>query len=165
MRWTMNDIQEKGLRIHVPEKRLLTSDKRTYDFIVGIDTGVNTGFAIWNKTNKSFTTVETLPLHQAMFRIRELKDSGISILVRVEDARLRTWFGKSGREQLQGAGSVKRDAKIWEDFLTDLHVDFEMVAPKNNKTKLDASKFKHITGWKERTNEHCRDAAMLCYGF
>ena len=161
----MDDIKEKGLRIHVPENRPVVFAKKEYDFIVGIDTGVNTGLAIWNKIDKSFTTVETLQLHQVMFRIRELKDAGISFLVRVEDARLRKWFGKSGREQLQGAGSVKRDAKIWEDFLTDLKVDFEMVAPKNNKTKLDASKFKQITGWNERTNEHCRDAAMLCYGF
>lgn len=41
----------------------------------------------------------------------------------------------------------------------------EMVPPKNNKTKLDATKFKQITGWKERTNEHGRDAAMLCFGY
>lgn len=169
-RWTMDDIKEKGLSIIDTQKANLSNStpltsKERHHFIIGIDTGVNTGFAVWDKKQKSFITVETLQLHQVLFRIRVLKDSGLPFLVRVEDARLRKWFGKSGREQLQGAGSVKRDAKIWEDFLSDMHVDFEMVPPKNNKTKLDASKFKQITGWKERTNEHGRDAAMLCYGF
>ena len=39
------------------------------------------------------------------------------------------------RKRLQGVGSVKRDATIWEDYLTELGVEFEMVAPKRNITK------------------------------
>lgn len=132
-----------------------------YRFIIGIDTGVNTGFAVWDRQERKFKEVCSTHIHRAMLSVNYRKEDGI--LVRVEDARQRKWFGNSGKEQLQGAGSVKRDAKIWEDFLKDLNVDFEMVAPKNNKTKLDAKKFKMITGWNEPTNEHSRDAAMLCF--
>lgn len=140
---------------------------KNHRYIIGIDTGVNTGFAIWDKKEKTFLQIHTLCIHEALKKA-ELLISGLGkneVLIRVEDARQRKWFGNSGKEQLQGAGSVKRDAKIWEDFLKDLNIDFEMVAPKNNKTKLDAKKFKMITGWKDQTNEHGRDAAMLCYGF
>jgi hypothetical protein len=134
-----------------------------YRFIIGIDTGVNTGFAVWDRQEKKLLEVCCIEIHRAMLSVNYRREDGI--LVRVEDARQRTWFGEKSNEKLQGAGSVKRDCKIWEDFLKDLGVDFEMVAPKNNKTKLDAKKFKMITGWKEPTNEHSRDAAMLVFGF
>lgn len=140
---------------------------------VGIDTGVSTGFAIWDKSQKALTEVKTLKIHQAMDRIRELTAVYLKkeICVRVEDPRQRTWFGTERmtrdeeRKKLQGVGSVKRDATIWEEFLTDLGVEFEMVAPKRNRTKLDQETFVAYTKWKKRTSEHARDAAMLVYGF
>ena len=64
----------------------------------------------------------------------------------------------------QGAGSVKRDSQIWEDFLSDNGIRFEMRAPKNNTTKLSADVFKALTKWPKRTNSHERDAAMLVFG-
>ena len=41
-------------------------------------------------------------------------ETGHEIKLRIEDARLRKWYGNAGREELQGAGSVNRDASIWE---------------------------------------------------
>lgn len=139
-------------------------NNRKYQALIGIDTGTNTGFAIWNRTTKSFVEISTLKIHQAIFRIKEMHDNGQSILVRVEDARKRKWFGNAGREKLQGAGSVKRDASVMEDFLKDYNIPFELVAPKSNKTKLDAKQFKQITGFTGITNVHGRDAAMMVYG-
>ena len=129
---------------------------------VGLDTGTHTGFAVWDKGKKQLIELSTLKIHRAMERVRELSVSD-DIIVYFEDARLRTWFGNAGREALQGAGSVKRDCSIWEDFLTDLGVEFHPVAPKNNATKLNAAFFEKITGWKGRTSEHARDAAMLVF--
>ena len=86
------------------------------------------------------------------------------VQVRLEDARKRKWFGDSGRERLQGAGSVKRDCVIWEEFLNDRKIPYMLIAPKNNSTKLSAESFKKITGYSGRTNEHTRDAAMLVFG-
>lgn len=134
--------------------------------MVGIDTGVNTGLAIWDRKDKKFVQVSCLKIHEAMQTITHLEPEYISqALIRVEDARKRTWFSSKGREALQGAGSIKRDAVIWEDFLSSLKVRFEMVAPKANKTKLPAERFNKLTGWDGRTNEHARDAAILCFGY
>lgn len=138
--------------------------KAHYTYIIGIDPGVNTGFAIWDNTSKDLITVASGLIHQQMDNVRQLHER-MSVFVRVEDARQRKWFGNAGREQLQGAGSIKRDCKIWEDFLKDLKIDFEMVPPKNNKTKLDAIGFKLITHWVSETNEHSRDAAMLVFNY
>lgn len=88
------------------------------------------------------------------------------VCVFVEDARQRKWYNDAGksRDKLQGAGSIKRDCKIWEDFLRDKGIPFKLIAPKNNTTKLSAPAFKSITGYTGRTCEHSRDAAMMVYG-
>lgn len=137
--------------------------------LIGIDTGVHTGSAVYDTDLKALIYVKEYPVHRAMDIVKQLYDEGKDIKVRFEDARKRTWFGhhtaEEDRARLQGAGSVKRDCQIWEDYLTDLRIPFEMVAPKNNATKLTAEQFRRITGYEGKTNEHGRDAAMLVYGF
>ena len=130
---------------------------------VGIDTGVNTGFAVWDSKQRSLLQVCSLPIHKAMERVRSLYDEykagiGDKVIVRVEDPRQRTWFGtermsrEMERKKLQGVGSVKRDASIWDDYLKELGVEYEMVAPKRNVTKLTQERFKALTGWQKQTN-------------
>jgi hypothetical protein len=139
---------------------------RVYSYYIGIDTGVNTGLCVWDSKRKSIFTLETLPIHKAMQEVKfhiDLFDAK-NVFIRVEDARQRTWFGNTGKERLKGAGSVERDAKIWEDFLIDMGAQFEMVHPKNNKTKLTATVFNKIAGWNSRSSVHARDAAMLVIG-
>ncbi len=132
--------------------------------MIGIDTGVNTGIAIWDVNTKQFLRIDTVLIHEALLVVLDL-NSRFNVKVRVEDARKRQWFGNSGKEKLQGAGSVKRDAKIWEDFLNHNKISFEMVAPKNNRTKLDSISFNKLTKYTMRTTSHSRDAAMLVYQF
>lgn len=144
--------------------------KKQYRYYIGIDTGVNTGLGAWNKTERRLERVEDIPIHKAMEIVKTWHRKGTTknMLIRVEDARKRKWFGKNRSKsdaKQQGAGSVKRDAKIWEDFLTDLGIDFEMVDPMTNTTKLDAKLFTKITGWTGRTTSHGRDAAMLVFNF
>jgi hypothetical protein len=133
-----------------------------YHYYIGLDTGVNTGISVWDSAKKEFLLIETTTIHRAMDWVKQYNDRQ-ETFVRFEDARLRKWFGNAGREQLQGAGSIKRDAKIWEDFLKDIKCPFEAVAPKNNRTKLDADTFKKITKWEKQTNVHGRDSAMLVF--
>lgn len=148
-------------RVGLPIKR---KSERTIkpQIIIGIDTGVNTGVAIWNITAQKFEFIGSMAIHKAMEMVLDVQP----YFVRVEDARLRKFIPKgSGRERLQNVGSVKRDAKVWEDFLTDKNIPFQMVAPKDNKTKLDARTFQAYTKWTKPTNEHSRDAACLVFGW
>lgn len=131
--------------------------------LIGIDTGTHTGLAVWDVESQRLVAVETTTISQAMVSVKWFAERS-EVFVRFEDARQRKWFGRAGREQLQGAGSIKRDCSIWEDYLTEQGIPFEMVAPKHNVTKMSAEAFKRITGWAERTSEHSRDAAMLVYG-
>lgn len=130
-------------------------------FYIGIDVGVHTGVAVWDSTKREFTSLSTLPIHQAMRFVAEFKEEK---KVYVEDARQRKWYGANAQAKQQGAGSVKRDSKIWEDFLFDIGAEFVMVAPGKGLTKWDRESFKKFTGYKGQTSEHSRDAAMLVYG-
>lgn len=133
--------------------------------LVGIDPGVRTGLAIWNKAERKLTAVNTMGITQAMQTVRVMADCGSLHSVRFEDARLRTWFGDKGREALMGAGSIRRDSAIWSEFLTGLEgVIFTPVSPHRKGAKLDAAQFARLTGWTGRTSEHSRDAAMLVIG-
>lgn len=131
-----------------------------YDMLVGIDPGVHTGFAIWN--GQELQECKSTDIIEAILLVIDLNKE-YDIKVYFEDARQRHWFGNSGREKLLGAGSVRRDSQIWETLCNDLDIPYQMVAPKDNMTKLNAKQFKLYTGYEGKTNEHGRDAAMLVY--
>lgn len=133
---------------------------------VGIDTGKHTGFAVWDTEKRKLDFVDTIPIHEALLRIWSQRHANVEVYF--EDARQRKWYGtrtaKEDRNKLQGAGSVKRDSTIWEDALKDWGIPFHAVAPKYNVTKMTPEFFRSLTGWKGRTSEHSRDAAMLVFG-
>lgn len=140
---------------------------------IGIDPGTNTGMAVWykrieaGKTQSCFLSIETLKIHKALSEVNKLiKQYGKeNVRVHFEDARQRKWYGNTGREKLQGAGSIKRDSVIWQDFLTDAGVEFHMIPPRNIATKMSQVDFVRLTKWPKKTSNHARDAAALVFGF
>jgi hypothetical protein len=134
--------------------------------IIGLDPGVQTGWATADPATQKLLEVATLKIHVAMKRIEVMKPS----LVIFEDARKRKWgFGdrdsntdKYGAGAREGVGSVKRDSKIWMEYLDDLGVPYYGPAPKG--TKVGALYFKAATGYQGRTSKHGRDAGMLVIG-
>jgi hypothetical protein len=134
--------------------------------IVGIDPGVKTGLAIWNRATKKLEDVETTTITAAMTRIAAMHRLEILHSVVFEDARMRTgYFGKNAKAKKQGAGSIKRDCSIWAEFLGGLvGVPFLAISPRDKGAKVGAEQFVKLTGWPKRTSEHGRDAAMLVIG-
>lgn len=135
--------------------------------LVGIDPGTKTGFAV--SINEKLATVKTLRIDEALKEMLILKDFWAGrgfIKVYIEDARQRKWFGKSSDAKLQGAGSIKRDCVIWEDFLKANNFDYVLVSPHSQKglTKVKQANFINMTKWTGRTSEHSRDAALLIFG-
>ncbi len=131
---------------------------------IGIDPGTHTGVAVWDTREGKFLSLETLPIHKALLRVLVLTSDQVVEVV-FEDARQRTWFGKGDTNaKAQGAGSVKRDCSIWEDFCRDYGIPFQAKPPVKGATKVSAGYFKMVSGWTGRTSEHARDAAMLVIG-
>lgn len=134
---------------------------------IGIDPGVKTGFAVVHtETPDKFMSLKTYIIHEAMSEVKHFIESygAENVVVFIEDARRRRWYGKSGREKLQGAGSIKRDCKIWEDYLTDLNATYLLVAPEQIATKLPKEQFRNVTKHVGVVSQHARDAGMLVYG-
>lgn len=137
--------------------------------LVGIDPGKNTGIAIWNTETQSFEALDTVQIHDALLSVFYLLLDHGPVKVYFEDARQRQFLPRERnaseyRGKLMGAGSVKRDSVIWQDALTDWGIPFEMVPPRAGATKWDADTFRNVTGWKGRTSNHARDAALLVFG-
>ena len=134
--------------------------------LIGIDTGVHTGFAVAFDHGEGgvLQKVQSLSITQAMQSVLEYEDEHDlkDIMLYIEDARKRTWF-TGGREKAQGVGSVKRDAQIWEDWCKEKGINFKLIHPATNATKKKVEDFTRMTGWTGRTNEHGRDAAMLVF--
>ncbi|QQV90875.1 Holliday junction resolvase [Polaribacter phage Freya_1] len=136
--------------------------------LIGIDPGVKTGFAVICNSEKKAIT---LTIHNALQQVKTLLNQHGEIHVRVEDARKRKWFGPNSAAKKQGAGSIKRDCKIWYDFLKELskekhtNLTFEMIHPIKGGTKIDKELFKKMSGIKTVTSEHARDAFLLIMNY
>lgn len=137
-----------------------------YEYMIGIDPGVLTGYA--KVQNGKLTCLSTPNQIKAQKLVLESHQNatqeGKRLKVLVEDARLRTWFGSSGKEKFQGAGDIKRQCAQWEEFCIHHGIDYVMVKPGVNRTKVAPETFKKITGWKQRCSNHARDAAMMVFG-
>lgn len=151
---------------------------KKYKNVIGIDPGTKTGFCVVE--DGIIKSLSTLKIHTAMQRILELPKDETWIVI--EDARTRKLFskdsmaifarlqkgGKIGLDEYkrlttatQGAGSVKRDCTIWEDFLKENGYEFQMPSVGKNKTKVTKEWFNKIAKWSGQSSEHSRDAAML----
>lgn len=135
---------------------------------IGIDPGVNTGLAVWDTDAQTFRALKTCSIVTAMEYIVSLWRDGEELQIVFEDARKRQWLPRERnlseyRGKLMGAGSVKRDCEIWEEFCENYYIQYTAVPPRKGMTKWDAAYFAKVTGWKGRTSDHARDAAMLVY--
>ncbi len=140
---------------------------------IGVDPGVNTGVAVWDSGEFKLKIVQSMNIIEAMDFV--LTWSGACrfnktpMIVIVEDARKRKGRftiadaneEKYGGGVREGVGSVKRDSKIWEEFLTHHEIPFELRTPR--VTKRSPEEFARMTAWTERTSKHGRDAAMIVF--
>jgi hypothetical protein len=133
------------------------------EYHIGIDPGVKTGIAIWHRPSRKFVDLITTDLDSAWDKIREYSTD--VTMVYLENPNLRKWFGKSGKERYQGAGSVKRDYGIWRKRLIADGYHWMDVSPQSVKSAHSHIVFKYMTGYAgARTSQHSRDAAMMVYG-
>lgn len=145
--------------------------KSSYQYLIGIDPGTTTGCTVYSPSKKKILECEGLSVLDVMDLVKNYSQRELTkqsnVLMRIEDARKKKWFGSKDEvaARAQGAGSVKRDTKIWIEFCKKHKIDYEMVDPSDNITKLTADKFKAFTGYKGSTNEHGRDSAMLVFGY
>ena len=103
--------------------------------VVGIDPGVRTGMAVWDTSSRQLLDVRCSGIIDAMRYLRELQETrGIGLVV-FEDARKRKWIPRERdlsqfRGRAMGAGSVKRDCSIWEEWCREYGIEFVCPPPR-----------------------------------
>lgn len=129
-------------------------------YTIGIDPGTHTGLALWDSYSKELS-LHTFSIIEAIdYLDRHLQSEEIDCVF-VEDAHKRVWFGKTGRERLQGAGSVKRDCNIWVEYCKSRGLTYKLVAPMSINTRMSKERFRRITGYSKNTSVHSRVAGQL----
>jgi len=144
------------------KKNTIHVNREKVRYHIGIDCGTRTGIAVWDSDEQRFVRITTCTITEAMAMVLVYPDPQLYI----ENPNLRTWFGHSGRQKLQGAGSVKRDYAIWVEFAKMYSLAFLQIHPKNVKdlSGEDGRRFfAQLTGWDKKTSVHAREAAYMVF--
>jgi hypothetical protein len=152
---------------------------------IGIDGGRDTGLAAWDSSRREFIEILTTTFWGSIHKIvnynNYCKQNGYELTVIIENPSGNSPVFKaekvyketkgSHRSKIsasafvaQSVGSVKRESELIIEFCVERSIDHRAVTPgKNSMTKLTAEVFGTYTGYKKRTSQHGRDAAMLIF--
>lgn len=136
--------------------------------LIGIDPDVDkSGYA---ERKGDDITLKNLTFFELFDRLKLIKLQGFDMILVVVEAG---WLNKSNWHTTKGSNHI--NAKIGErtganfetgkkivEMLEHLDITYKTVRP--TQRKLDAKRFKMITGIDYRTNQDCRDALMLIWG-
>lgn len=128
-------------------------------FSIGIDPGKHTGFAVWNRELKQFDIIETSTTQSALQKCRAYSPAEVVITVEVPATKANFHSSRSHTQSVN-IGIVIGQARLIADILKS---DGYTVIEKHPQGKMTAEKFKRLTGYAGRTNEHSRDAGYLAF--
>lgn len=142
---------------------------------IGIDPGVNTGFAVYESKSKKILELYTTDFWGCTGAINTLFERlGYGMVVVIEDPNLNKsihWnqipdikkLGINGQCKFaQNVGMNKKEADLIIKYLKLKGIPHKAIKP--TASKKDAIYVKRVTGYKGSTNEHTRDAIMLVFG-
>jgi hypothetical protein len=140
------------------------------NLVIGIDPGVNTGFAVYDRAVKELTALKKITFWEAYeyFSIHAKGNENQIYRVVVEVPNTKKVWGDPKRKY--NVGRNNRESGLLADGIARLgfavtrqHPLGKLKPIKNGMTAHE--RFCRITGWTGSTNEHTRDAGMLCFGF
>ena len=141
-------------------------------YAIGIDPGVQTGFAWYDRQQKEMVEFNTANFWEVYHRfasetawrfecivVIEVPNSKRPMYRRIDN---NSDVGRIRENMSAKIGSNRREAELLADGLEQLGYEVRRVTP--SRTKLNAEQFARRTGIKTRTSQHVRDAVMLVYG-
>lgn len=135
-------------------------------YIVGIDGGAHTGFAIWDTREKEFTDILTVSFWEAYDLSLKFFKHETAFIIEDPGVNKPTFHrNKMKRKVLdrkaQNVGGVKRETKLLGEGIERAGY-FVLYVPPSSR-KLEHAEFRVTTGYQKRTSQHARDAAMLVF--
>lgn len=153
------------------------------EYIIGIDPGENTGFALYNNKCKSFDIVKTMTFWETIGKIKyyaeicnewNFRESTYykSLLVLIEDPGINKpiFYSKYGNKKFreytrisQNVGMNKEQAKLLIEYCKRNNIPYEAIKP--DTKKMTSKEIKHFTGYEGKTSQHSRDAIKLIHNY
>lgn len=133
--------------------------------LIGIDPGKQTGIAVYH--GGVLVQLRTVSPSE----VAEVLSASGPTRVIMEDSRLQSAvFNRpvSQRAMLKIArnvGEVDQICRRIEAVCETAGIELVRVSPQRKGAKLNAARFKEITGWAGRSNQHERDAAMCAHPY
>ena len=133
-------------------------------FIVGIDPGKTTGVGIFDRVYRQLIELHSTHFWGAYDMCAFYENTIALVIVELADTK-NVWHDPSGnvKKQLRtgvNVGSVLRESELMINGLIRLEL---RVARVNPAAKKNAKQFNQLTGWAKGSNQHERDAGLLCY--
>jgi len=151
-------------------------------FVVGIDPGVKTGIAIWDRESGSLVMVETMDFWGVMLPLvcdidnlspgNVIRNTNTEFVVEIAHyaPTFRERRGKASNvgtmdRMARNVGGVTREAQLIVSGLRACGYIVTEQKPlgKAKKAADDRAQFERLTGWTKQTSQHARDAARLCF--
>ncbi len=136
-------------------------------YSIGIDPGKNTGFAVYDRENKSVARVDTFTFWSAIEELnaRYPVDDVHRLIVELPRSK-HVWHNNStAKKAIQRAsvdvGGVLREGELLVEY--GIRSGYAVLT-QHPQGKRTAAQVKKITGYQGRTNSHTRDAIMLAWG-
>ncbi len=146
-RWTENDLDE------------LRKRNGSVTTIIGIDPGKSTGFGVYDRLLGKIAVLKTLDFWLAYHSVLAYKPCKTRVVIEVPNTKAQ-FGGKKSHTRSVNIGFVIREAQLLAQGLRDKGYDVKEVHPCG---KVNAERFRQLTGYVGRTNEHSRDAGMLAF--
>lgn len=130
---------------------------------IAIDPGVHTGFAM--TIDGDLVHVVTMTFTEAQqFVLNRIQQHPIEDLQLVIEDPRNQWVPREKYDlaRLKGVGSVEAHFKLWVEFCEHYSIGYRTPKPGKYR-RIDAMTFAQWTGWKGRTSEHARAAAMMVW--
>jgi hypothetical protein len=136
---------------------------------IGIDPGLETGWAEWNTETREFTVIETLDFWRAVRMLEAANPE--KIVVYIEDPGLNKFTYSRNRggdvntdlKVQRNVGSNAREATLLIELCGKLDITCIPVRPTRRKI-TNVHLFALQTKYARKTSQHGRDAAMLVVG-
>jgi len=136
-------------------------------YSIGLDPGKNTGLAVYNRVEKTLPVVKKTTFWEAIefISVRYPQEHVHRVIIELPNTKT-VWHDEAkakGAIQRTGVnvGSAIREAELLVEYFK--RVGYSVIT-QHPAGKLNAAQVRKITGYKSPTNEHTRDAIMLCYG-
>ncbi len=155
-----------SIKNEVEENALCPVELFSPDSVIGIDPGRNTGIAVLNVKPSIIVSAATMDWWDAYSLIQLHNKCKCLVVIEDSTSLSRIWSGNTTKARALGSigrsiGQNNSDSRRMREGLQRL--GYYVLPVKPNKTKLTAKTVRAITGYKERTNEHNRDAIMMCW--